>query len=44
MGAVAVGLAEGKVLMDIATYFDYFVGTDKIWTLIGVGIGAFLTV
>lgn len=43
MGAVAVGLAQGKVLMDTATYFDYFSGTDKLVTLIGVGLGSFLT-
>lgn len=44
MGAVAVGLVEGKILMDTASYYDYFSGSDKLWSLIGVGLGSFLTV
>lgn len=43
MGAVAVGLAQGKVLMDTATYFDFFASTDRLLTLIAVGFGTFLT-
>lgn len=43
MGAVAVGIAQGKILMDTATYYDYFSGSDRLITLIGVGLGTFLT-
>ena len=43
MGAVVVGLLEGKILMDTATYFDYFAGTDQLWALIGVGLATCLT-
>ena len=43
MGAVAVGIAQGKILMDTATYYDFFSGSDRLISLIGVGIGTFLT-
>lgn len=40
MGAAAVGLITGKILMDTGRYFDYFGSTDKTWVRAGVAVGS----
>lgn len=41
MGADAVSLIVGTILMDTARYYDYFGDTDKRWVRTGVALGSF---